>query len=505
MVDIGPIFARKILRKLSPLSCGKLGWTPVVKIVGIIRSNLLDVYWVILNPDIQELLSSSREIGLQSWLKPVDEVEEERTLQRIRQWPNTCHWIFSKASYCDWMLGVLPRILWCHARPGSGKSVLSSFLAQQFLDAREVCCFFPFRYNNEALRDPQNLLRTSPSKWQNNVLISGPGCWSLARKFWMSTRLDWVCSGRRYSVTEDFDFSQRNQSIGSSTPLMNPNPRSSFDSFRFSPISRPPKYLSKWFCLADTIERLLCAFQLCQLLSPKYFQMTTSKTYDYLQKNVLLRLPLRCSTGIQAKVLDSIVKRSGGTFLWVAKAVDALEQQELIAGVLNSVDDSSQGLSSLYDDIFNQMGTLGARRILIAKTILGWTTCAAHPLSLAELGVALKAEFGVLTDVASTVKNLCGQLLGVDKQQRVQANHMTVQEYLRSNIRSEFYVDSESWNYKIACFCLEILAAGDSPDESDDEGAKCLFASDAQAFREYACLFWHVHVGRTRWLDQRVS
>ena len=161
-------------------------------------------------------------------------------------------------------------------------------------------------------------------------------------------------------------------------------------------------------------------------------------------KERLATSPIALQDRHQAKVLDSIVKRSGGTFLWVAKAVDALEQQELIAGVLNSVDDSSQGLSSLYDNIINQMGTLGARRILIAKTILGWTTCAAHPLSLAELGVALKAEFGVLTDVASTVKNLCGQLLGVDKQQRVQANHMTVQEYLRSNIRSEFYVDSES-------------------------------------------------------------
>ena len=98
--------------------------------------------------------------SLRSWLNPVEAVDEEKVLQRSRRWPNTCGWIFAKPSYCDWMLGVLPRILWCHARPGSGKSVLSSYLAQQFVQAGDRCCFFPFRYNNESLRYPQNLVRT---------------------------------------------------------------------------------------------------------------------------------------------------------------------------------------------------------------------------------------------------------------------------------------------------------------------------------------------------------
>lgn len=81
-------------------------------------------------------------------------------LQLSRQWKGTCSWIFSKQSYRDWFSSTQSSILWFHARPGAGKSVLASHLIQLFEDAEETSAYFCFRYNNDLLRSPQSLLRS---------------------------------------------------------------------------------------------------------------------------------------------------------------------------------------------------------------------------------------------------------------------------------------------------------------------------------------------------------
>lgn len=442
---------------------------------------------------------------MRAWLKPVDEVEEERALQRSRQWPKTCQWIFSKASYCDWMLGVLPRILWCHARPGSGKSVLSSFLVQHFLDAGETCCFFPFRYNNEALRDPQNLLRTIAFQMaeQDPQILTRLTELSMEDLNVESARLGLLwqkifCNGVfRSQSTEpiywiidaldEADLEELLQFLSLLSDLQ---------------ISERPIKLLLFSRYNRDIAMRLSALPIAvsEVLPDDNIEDIRRYAKERLATSAIV-----LQDRYQSEILEAIVKKSSGTFLWVAKTVDALQQEELIADVLASIDGSAHTLSSLYDNIMNQMARMKTSQIKIAEVMLGWTTCAARPLSLTELAIVLKTDFGALTDVASTVKNICGQLLNVDKQQHVQANHMTVQEYLKSNARCEFRVDVESWDYRIASFCLETLSTSYDADDSDDEEHRGLCATDAQAFKEYACLFWHVQLGRTCSTPKRIA
>lgn len=445
----------------------------------------------------QNSSESTMDKNLRAWLKPVDEVDEERALQRSRQWPNTCQWIFSKASYCDWMLGVLPGILWCHARPGSGKSVLSSFLAQQFQDAGETCCFFPFRYNNEALRKPQNLLRTIAFQMAEqdpqirarltelrteDLDVESARLGLLWQKIFCNGVFRSQSTELIYWVIDALDEAESTELLQLLSLLSD-----------LQTSERPIKVIMFSRYNRDIAMRLSSLpIAVSEVLPEDNTEDIRLYTRERLAKSAIMLQDQH-----QVEILDIIVTRSSGTFLWVAKAVDALEQQEVIADVLASVNDSAHTLSALYDNIMSQMARMKARQMQIAKAMLGWTTCAARPLYLDELAVVLKAKFGALTDVSSTVKNLCGQLLGVDKQQRVQANHMTVHEYLKSTARSDFRVDPESWDYHIASFCLEVLSAGDGPEYSDDEKQQSLCALDIQTFKEYACLFWYVHLGRT--------
>lgn len=403
------------------------------------------------------------------------------------------------------MLGVLPSILWCHARPGSGKSVLSSFLAQQFQDAGETCSFFPFRYNNEALRDPQNMLRTIAFQMaeQNPRIRARLTELSTEGLNLESARLGLLwqkifCSGifRSQSTEPTYWIID---ALDEAEPIELLQFLSLLSDLQMS--ERPIKVILFSRYNRDIATRL-------SALPIAVSEVLPDDNIDDIRlytKERLATSAIALQDRYQAEILDIIVKRSSGTFLWVAKAVDALEQEEIIADVLASVNDSTHTLSSLYDNIMNQMARMKARQMQIAKVILGWTVCATRPLSLAEIAVVLRTRFGALADVNSIVKNLCGQLLGVDKQQRVQANHMTVQEYLKSSARSEFRVDAESWDYQIASFCLEVLSAEDSPDDSDDEEQQRLRASDVRAFKEYASFFWHVHLGRTRCSTQRIE
>ena len=472
-------------------------WTFIVKVVSTKTRATPDEILNSAASDIQNVSESARELNrLQIWLKPIHDVEEERTLQRVRQWPNTCQWLFSKTAYCDWMLGVLPGILWCHARPGYGKSVLSGFLAQQFQDAGETCCFFPFRYNNEALRYPQSLLRTIAFQMaeQNpqirarllelsvqDLNVESARLGLLWQKLFCNGIFQSRAAESFYWVIDALDEAEPTE-LHHFISLLS-DLQSSETPIKVILFSRYSREIAmRLSTLPITVSEVLPDDNIEDIRRYTKERLATSA--------------IALQNTYQSKIMDIIVTRSSGTFLWVTKAIDALEQEELIADVLACIDESSQGLSQVYDSITNQMENMTASQILMAKTILSWTTCAARPLSISELGVVLNINFGVLIDVASTVKNLCGQLLAVDKQGRVQANHMTVQEYLKSNAPSTFRVDSESMNDQIASFCLETLGARQGANDSDDEGEQSICSFDTQAFREYACLFWHVHLGR---------
>ena len=457
---------------------------------------------------IDNLRGLSSELNsLRTWLKPVDDVEEERTLQRTRRWPQTCQWIFSKQSYREWMLGILPSILWCHARPGSGKSVLSSFIAQQFHLAGEVCCFFPFRYNNEALRYPQNLLRTMA--------------------FHMAEQNPQIQARLKDISFEDLNVERARMGLLWQKVFIN----GIFQVSSTDPIywivdaldEAEPSEILQFLALLSDLQTSQTPIKV--MLFSRYnrdiasclsaLPITVSEVLpdDNLgdmalyTKDRLANSTITLSDAYQKQILNTIVNNCSGTFLWVTKAIDALEQEELIADVLASLEHSAQGLTQFYDRIIKQMSNLQSKQLNLARTMLSWTTCAARPLFVAELAVALK-EFGQLTDVASTIKNLCGQLLSIDKHKRVQPNHMTVQEYLKSSAPESFRVESKHWDHKIASFCLDVLQEASYADlqdasDSEDEDERPFSKAQISDFAEYACLYWHVHIGRTQCNNSR--
>jgi len=427
-------------------------------------------------------------------------------IQVARQWPHTCQWIFSKDSYRGWMLGVQPRLLWCHARPGAGKSVLASFLLQQFREAGEICCYFPFRYNNEALRPAQHLVRNIAFQLAEQDM-SMRQCLldiSAADLDLQSARLGYIwqklfCNGvLRLESSEPIYWII--DAIDEAEPLELALFLSLLSDLQRSAI--PVKVIIFSRYTRGIASRLLA---LPLAVTELVRDDNSQDIYRYANER-LLNSPLMLEAKQRTDLLDIIVGRANGTFLWVVKTIDALEQEDSVDGITYAIEHSFKNLTELYDDILARMSQMKDPQKRMAKLMLCWIICAARPMSTAELAVVVKASFREVVNIKSAVRNLCGQLLSIDEHDRVQANHMTVQEYLRDCSHEWFSIDEDASNERITKFCLYVLSNRQFILDDNISGEWILDLSDIEKFREYASLFWAVHICRlpasSTWIAQ---
>ena len=93
-------------------------------------------------------------------LRTIDyESDKARIAERM---PGTCQWFLSHHRYQSWLRNTRSRLLCVSADPGCGKTVLSKFLVNSFIDdaakgTTSVCYFF-FRDGSEKNQDGANAL-----------------------------------------------------------------------------------------------------------------------------------------------------------------------------------------------------------------------------------------------------------------------------------------------------------------------------------------------------------
>ena len=89
-----------------------------------------------------ESQSSSRQKEILTWLSPtVSHIEyytDDLATARSLRLEGTCHWILKNDTFHGYLTGPLPResLLWVHAQPGAGKTIIASFLIETFQNAK---------------------------------------------------------------------------------------------------------------------------------------------------------------------------------------------------------------------------------------------------------------------------------------------------------------------------------------------------------------------------------
>ena len=395
------------------------------------------------------------------------------------------------------MLGMQPRILWCHARPGAGKSVLSVFLAQELRDAGEICAYFPFRYNNDVLRHPYNCLRSI--------------AYQLAEYSHM-LRLTLAAAATEFSELGSTNIGYLWQRLFCNGLFRVEGEECIYWILDAIDEGEPTEIAQFLSLLADiqhsaTPIKLLIFSRYTKEIASRLVSlpMAVSEVLPADNRDDILRYTNGRLCQIWAdlppdqfeKVTHDIVVQANGTFLWVARALDAMADEYIVTDRLLVLKGSSDNMSDLYDRIMVYLSQLAVRQKSIVKLILAWSTYAVRPLTVEELAIVLKVSFGQLIDIGTTVRNLCGQLLTVDDRSRVQPNHMTVYEYLKSKAPAEFRMEEEKCNFDIATFCIAVLQ--DGWDQSPTSiSINVLSAEEKSVIRRYCASFWFTHLSFTK-------
>ena len=215
----------------------------------------------------------------------------------------------------------------------------------------------------------------------------------------------------------------------------------------------------------------------------------------YIRANMEL-LPL-VNEEARTTVIEQILSKSAGCFLWVNLVMQELRQAHTSGERRKVLEEVPTGMDDLYTRILNQMSqaTYGGK---LAKAILIWAVSSVTSLTIAELRFALEIDMqDTIDDMGRSLLSGCGHLVFVDAQSYVQMVHQTAQDFLLSPTNpSEFSVDKKAGHKRLLMTCLEYLLG----DEMRGSKYRKLSVGrgqpdlDRSSFASYACNSVAAHV-----------
>ena len=196
------------------------------------------------------------------------------------------------------------------------------------------------------------------------------------------------------------------------------------------------------------------------------------------------------------QLMDTFLQKSAGCFLWVRLVVEELSKvrdTEDIRLVLNNI---SKGMRSLYKRTLDRLATTPYGKPL-ARAILVWAVCSTHPITMQELEHALQLDYKpTFTNLRKSIDSLCGQLLYVDSESRVQMIHQSAKEFLlKEAAGSEFAIHKGDGNRRLAEACFTYLMDDEMKAPRGPKASVSHVALTTRSpFAAYACSSWYHHV-----------
>lgn len=434
--------------------------------------------------------SALREIRI--WLQPPEEVGEEFVIQISRKWPSTCGWITNKHAYRQWIAANKSSILWFHARPGAGKSVLASHVARTYEEAGTISAYICFRYNNAILRSPQSLLRSLAFQMaerdtsscrallklcEQGQKVTDARTVSLWKKLFVDTLLRNDDQRQVYWIIDALDECDTSERL----PLLN----------FLGDISWSPSCFK--VIIFSRYSRDI-ATKLQQIPIPSEEITPDDNLFDVqlFARERIERSPSLIN--LRAQILPHIVAESKGSFLWVSTTLDTLDMRESTDEILHALTELPPTMGELYKKILREMASNSPSQVAITKTILQWVLCVSRPLSVVEVDCVVETLHGSVPNTNTMIKNLCGQLLNIDRNQRVQINHMTIQEFFQTiDDQNVFSISFPDAHHELVSFCLGYLSTLE-----DLNGITGGELEEYYPFAGYASTNWSYHVALSK-------
>lgn len=121
------------------------------------------------------------------------------------------------------------------------------------------------------------------------------------------------------------------------------------------------------------------------------------------------------SLKFRQEVLEAIISRAEGNFLWVTLAIKEVLQCHSLEDISQVLEEMPSGMESVYKRMEATVCRLARPSDLaIAKSILSWAAYCQRPLTVNDFLQALPRDIPVIIDLRHTIGQLCGHFVVVD-------------------------------------------------------------------------------------------
>ena len=368
-------------------------------------------------------------------------IRDHETARKMRH-PSTCEWILRHPKFQKW--SQIPAAkggqLWINAGPGFGKTVLTSFIIDHFLDVgnryeRPTLLYFYFRestlHNNNATAAMCSIAYQLHRQQENsrngietnaNAIYNSAGdekkagfaeVWRLLSRFLedqpnLVLILDALdeCEDNSLLLPRLLDLAIR-------------------EKITLILTSRRQKRLVKYLDHVETLE-----------IAPSDVHHDIEAFVEFkVRRNVRLSHPL-----VRNIVTKKLLDQHDGMFLWVALMLKELKACISVEEVQKTLTQIPSGLEGIYTKIIKRLQkSLTRRAAEVARNTLTWVLGSARALTMDELREALSCQYqakghtllseGEFPYTDKDIENMCGSLISIRNGQ-IQTVHQSTKEYL---------------------------------------------------------------------------
>lgn len=446
---------------------------------------------------------TTRKVGVSADLA----VDESQTLQGLfssffeheddlnkynRLWiEGTCEWILYENGMSDWI--STPQgchLIWFSAAPASGKSVLSAYVVTTLQQRSLAPQYFFFNFGDQHKRSVANLLRSIACQIAKENRAFGRGLLDLSKQGLRVDKAD--ASVIWHKVYENLLFK-----MGHRRPFFwvidaldeCDSPKLLLDLIRTCSSSSVPLRIFIASRQTESIQMGL-AKAARSLRLTKLEKHSLDHNAQDIQRLVEQEVGhMRGSEQIKNMVIQKILARAEGNFLWTRLVLEEIVYCHTASGIQETLDEFPSDMQKLYDRMEHAILKLPHKSSrLLAKALLRWTIGARRPMSLRELSQALEPDFPEILDLRRTISDVCGQFIRVDASDYVAMIHRTAREYLVQPRKTELFVDVQA-NHEALCIktVSALFESRITPDMIDSDAA-------SQSYLLYAATSWMYHL-----------
>lgn len=383
----------------------------------------------------------------------MDSLEDDfATLEEFKT-TGSCSWLTEMPQFRSWAARKdrTPSIFWLTGAPGAGKSVLFAHVLNHLTTRETHCSYYIFKHGKAGTRTIASMLTSmafqmalqDPQINRRILQLDADGVgWephderAIWRKLFLSGIFKTDSVSEHYWVVDGLDECLN---FGNLFKLASQLP----EGLRMFVTSRS----------LPEIERGILSMG-----SRIYVhELTSIDTLEDLRLYVNTILD-EMAYKDAAKLVERILAKANGSFLWTRLVVQDLEMaftEEEVDGILNDIPDD---LFAVYERILRSIES-DRRRARLAKSILTWVSLAARPLTVKELQHGVKLDIHDTTQpIERTIIATCGQFVFIDPTSRVQLVHETARAFLLSEeLISELAISAPSGHARLASLCVKHL------------------------------------------------